>query len=67
MDDFIFHWNNQYASFTNFRCGKFIHSIIDKKFSEKGVNSIMIAIYVVAFMLLALNIGLTVSGGNYQI
>ncbi|WP_316506644.1 site-2 protease family protein [Nitrosopumilus sp.] len=47
--------------------GKFIHSIIDKKFSEKGVNSIMIAIYVVAFILLALNIGLTVSGGNYQI
>ena len=39
--------------------GKFIHSIIYKKISEKSVNSIMIAIYAVTFILFVGNIALT--------
>ncbi|MGB0855458.1 MAG: site-2 protease family protein [Nitrosopumilus sp.] len=47
--------------------GKFVHTLIDKKISEKSVNSVMIGIYAIAFVLLALNIGLTVSSGVFQI
>ena len=47
--------------------GKFVHTLIDKKISDKAVNSIMLGVYAIAFVLLALNIGLTVSGGIFQI
>ena len=39
--------------------GKFIHSIIDKKISEKSVNATMWAIYAFTFILFGLNIGLS--------
>ena len=39
--------------------GKFIHSIIDQKISERSVNAIMRAIYAATFVLFALNIGLS--------
>ena len=39
--------------------GKFIHSIIDKKISDKAVNSIMLGIYVFTFALFGLNIALS--------
>lgn len=39
--------------------GKFIHTIIDKKISEKTVNGIMWGIYAFTFILFALNIGLS--------
>jgi membrane-associated protease RseP (regulator of RpoE activity) len=39
--------------------GKFIHSIIDKKFSDKAVNSLMLGIYAFTFVLFALNIALS--------
>ena len=47
--------------------GKFIHSIIDKKMSEKSVNSVMMGVYVIAGALLVLNIGLTISAGTITI
>ena len=47
--------------------GKFIHSIIDKKMSEKAVNSVMIALYAFTFVVFALNIGLTYSDGFFTI
>ena len=39
--------------------GKFIHTIIDKKISEKGVNGIMMSVYAFTFILFGLNIGLS--------
>ena len=39
--------------------GKFIHTIIDKKMSEKSVNGTMWAIYIFTFVLFGLNIGLS--------
>ena len=39
--------------------GKFIHSIIDKKISDKAVNSLMWGIYAFTFVLFALNIALS--------
>ena len=39
--------------------GKFIHSIIDKKISDKAVNSIMLGIYAFTFALFGLNIALS--------
>ena len=39
--------------------GKFIHSIIDKKISEKLVNGTMIAVYAVTFIVFVGNIALT--------
>ena len=39
--------------------GKFIHTLIDKKMSEKSVNVSMWAIYVFTFVLFGLNIGLS--------
>ena len=39
--------------------GKFIHSIIDKKISDKAVNSLMLGIYAFTFVLFALNIALS--------
>ena len=39
--------------------GKFIHTIIDKKISEKAVNGTMIAIYAFTFVIFGLNIGLS--------
>ena len=39
--------------------GKFIHTIIDKKISEKSVNGIMTGIYAVTFIVFAGNIALT--------
>lgn len=39
--------------------GKFIHSIIDKKISEKSVNSMMWGIYAFTFLLFGLNIALS--------
>ena len=59
MDDFIFHWNYQHASITNFRWGKFIHTIIDKRFPEKSVNVVMWVIYGFTFALFGLNIALS--------
>ncbi len=47
--------------------GKFIHSIIDKKMSEKAVNSVMIGLYAFTFIVFALNIGLTYSDGFFTI
>ena len=39
--------------------GKFIHSIIDKKMSDKSVNGVMWGIYAFTFILFGLNIGLS--------
>jgi len=39
--------------------GKFIQTIIDKKFSEKTVNGTMMAIYAFTFIVFGLNIGLS--------
>ena len=39
--------------------GKFIHTIIDKKISEKSVNGTMMTIYAVTFIVFAGNIALT--------
>lgn len=39
--------------------GKFIHSIIDEKISEKSVNGVMWGIYVFTFVLFGLNIALS--------
>ena len=39
--------------------GKFIHSIIDKKISDKAVNSLMWGIYAFTFVLFGLNIALS--------
>ncbi len=39
--------------------GKFIHTIIDKKMSEKSVNGVMMTIYAVTFIVFAGNIALT--------
>ena len=39
--------------------GKFIHTLIDKKMSEKSVNGTMWAIYIFTFVLFGLNIGLS--------
>lgn len=39
--------------------GKFIHTIIDKKFSEKSVNGVMLAIYAFTFIIFGLNIALS--------
>jgi Zn-dependent protease len=39
--------------------GKFIHSIIDKKISEKNINSMMWGIYAFTFLLFGLNIALS--------
>ena len=39
--------------------GKFIHSIIDKKISEKSVNTVMWGTYIFTFVLFGLNIGLS--------
>ena len=39
--------------------GKFIHTIIDKKFSEKSVNGAMLAIYAFTFIIFGLNIALS--------
>ena len=39
--------------------GKFIHSIIDKKISERGVNGVMLGIYAFTFVLFGLNIALS--------
>ena len=39
--------------------GKFIHTIIDGKISEKAVNGTMIAIYAFTFIIFGLNIGLS--------
>jgi len=39
--------------------GKFIHTLIDKKMSEKSVNVSMWAIYIFTFVLFGLNIGLS--------
>jgi len=39
--------------------GKFIHSIIDQKISEKSVNFLMYGIYAFTFVLFGLNIGLS--------
>lgn len=39
--------------------GKFIHTIIDKKISEKSVNVVMWGIYAFTFVLFGLNIGLS--------
>jgi len=39
--------------------GKFIHTIIDKRASERSVNTTMWAIYAFTFVLFALNIGLS--------
>ena len=39
--------------------GKFIHSIIDKKISEKSVNGTMMTIYAITFIVFAGNIALT--------
>ena len=47
--------------------GKFIHSIIDKKMSEKAVNSVMIGLYVFTFVVFAVNIGLTYRDGFFTI
>ena len=47
--------------------GKFIHSIIDKKISEKSVNSVMITLYAFTFVIFALNIGLSYSEGWFTI
>ena len=47
--------------------GKFIHSIIDKKISEKAVNSVMLTLYAFTFVVFALNIGLSYSEGWFTI
>ena len=39
--------------------GKFIHTIIDKRFSEKSVNGAMLAIYAFTFIIFGLNIALS--------
>ena len=39
--------------------GKFIHTIIDGKMSEKAVNGTMMAVYAISFVTFGLNIGLT--------
>ena len=39
--------------------GKFIHTIIDKKFSEKSVNGVMLTIYAFTFIIFGLNIALS--------
>ena len=39
--------------------GKFIHTIIDGRISEKAVNGIMIAVYAISFVTFGLNIGLS--------
>ena len=39
--------------------GKFIHTIIDKKISEKAVNGTMMAVYAFTFIIFGLNIGLS--------
>lgn len=39
--------------------GKFIHSIVDQKISEKAVNGLMWSIYAFTFILFGLNIGLS--------
>jgi len=39
--------------------GKFIHTIIEGKISEKAVNGTMIAVYAFTFITFGLNIGLS--------
>ena len=39
--------------------GKFIHTIIDKRFPDKTVNSVMLGIYAFTFVLFGLNIALS--------
>jgi len=39
--------------------GKFIHTIIDGKVSEKTVNGAMMTVYVFTFIIFGLNIGLS--------
>ena len=39
--------------------GKFIHTIIDKKISEKSVNGAMLGIYAFTFIIFGLNIALS--------
>ena len=39
--------------------GKFIHTIIDKRFSDKSVNIVMWGIYAFTFVLFGLNIALS--------
>ncbi|HJU14343.1 MAG TPA: site-2 protease family protein [Candidatus Nitrosotalea sp.] len=39
--------------------GKFIHSIIEKKMSDKALKGTMMSLYVVTFLLFGLNIGLS--------
>ncbi len=39
--------------------GKFIHSIIDKKWSDKSINGVMWGIYGITFLLFGLNIALS--------
>ena len=39
--------------------GKFIHTIIDKKISEKSVNGVMLSIYAFTFIIFGLNIALS--------
>ncbi len=39
--------------------GKFVHSIIDRKISERSVNGVMLGIYAFTFVLFGLNIGLS--------
>jgi len=39
--------------------GKFIHTIIDKKISEKSVNGVMLTIYAFTFIIFGLNIALS--------
>ncbi len=39
--------------------GKFIHTIIDKRFSDKSVNTVMLGIYAFTFALFGLNIALS--------
>ena len=39
--------------------GKFIHTIIDKKISEKSVNGVMLVIYAFTFIIFGLNIALS--------
>ena len=39
--------------------GKFIHTIIEGKISEKAVNGTMMAVYAISFIVFGLNIGLS--------
>ena len=59
MDDFVFHWDHQYASLTYTGWGKFLYTIIEKNASERKINVIMWSVYAFTLIVFALNIALS--------